>query len=177
MAYNIGIDMLALGQEDRNTLMKGVVIRRFPPGGSLNKEQLEIALTSDLEAIQKRVPSFSMEEYVGVDGATFYSDMVDSGLLAEAEDGENPPIISVTDDGNALIEGMDEDMEWTLEMVPMSTRGIFDRLKVMPDTVISLTPEEFEEECLGEGKQVVVDDSLGVKDKEEEEDGEKEEDK
>jgi hypothetical protein len=124
--------MTVLRAEDRNTLMKGMVLRRFPAGKPLTRSQLDVGIEQDLIEITRRFSTFDFESYVGCDLDTFYTGMVIAVLISQRDvDGKTLyERGSLADDFDA---GLSPDMEWMVETLPMSTRGIFDELKSRPD--------------------------------------------
>ena len=157
---NIGIELLKLDTHERNTLMKGLVLRRILPGHSLNRDQLGVAIEADFEEIKRTYSAFDPIAYFGGDMKDIYNGLLAGGTLSERPDPQGGP--AMVDRGQFaqhFLDGLDDDMEWLIEMTPMSLRGFFDDLKTKPDKVdeIVLTNEEFDETHSGGKRRVIVD--------------------
>jgi len=140
----LGVEMTFLRLEERIILMQGMILRRLRPEAPLNRSQLDVAIGQDIVEIIKRFTQFKFEAYVGCNIDSFYELMVTSKIIKHSNvDGlelyERGPM-SENFDNN-----LTEDMEWFIEELPMSTRGLFDQLKQTPDRGITMDVEEFME--------------------------------
>lgn len=162
MALNIGVEFLSLSSDDRITLMKGLFLRRFELRDVLTKDQLTTAIEADIGAIREKFASFDPEEFLGMDIPTFYSSLLAGMTLNERDNPDNPddPLVERGQFADAFESRLSENMEFLIEMTPMSTRGFFDRLKSKPDKTrtVYLSPEELME-AEKDGKRTIVDDS------------------
>ena len=96
----------------------------------------------DIIEIRKRFAQFNFEAYVGCNIDSFYELMATSTIInRRSVDGlelyERGPM-SESFDNN-----LTEDMEWFIDELPMSTRGLFDQLKQAPDRGVTMDVEEF----------------------------------
>jgi hypothetical protein len=157
----LGVEMTVLRSDDRNTLMKGMVLRRL--ASPLTKTQLDVALDHDIFEIRRRFSTFEFENYVGVDLDTFYNVMTVASLINQRGTGDD----ALYERGSLADEfdtNLSEDMEWMIDGLPMSTRGFFDKLKSKPEREVTVDAREFFDESVKKKKRIVVDDAKKGKD-------------
>lgn len=128
--------MTVLRLEDRKTLMRGMALRRLRR--TLTEEQLGVGIGEDFNAICKQFRTFDFEAYIGVDFETFIGEMIQDDLVVKTvkppgQEGQDEvteygPGPKVSDFDAAL----SEDMEWFIDDLPMSTRGLFDNMLNTP---------------------------------------------
>lgn len=124
--------MTVLRPTDRNTLMKGMVLRRLRPGAPLTREQLDVGIGQDIIEIKKRFSTFDFESYVDCTLNDFYNAMEAAMLVSTRAVDDDETLYergSLADDFDS---NLSEDMEWFIDELPMSTRGFFDKLKQDP---------------------------------------------
>lgn len=167
----IAVDLLALSVEDKTDLVKALVLRRLFHGEPLTRDQLEIAMKADFYTIAEIVPDFDPERFAGMDTLTLYKSMVAGQLITERNaPGVSPqPATVPADDEKILVErgpradewmaAKGDEFEWLVYQTPMSTRGIFDNLKVKPgkERTIEVTFDEFRKTHEGSKKDVIFD--------------------
>lgn len=158
----LGIDMTYLGSDDRISLMKGTILRRLPADTALSKEQLETAIECDMATIKDKWSAFDYKEYIGMDMPTLYNNMLIGDLINErVHPSESAPVVERGSRADSFLSELPSSLQELIEYMPMSTRGMFDNLRVRPQSgkEITLTPEQFDE-IHGKGdKKVLVDDS------------------
>jgi hypothetical protein len=158
----LGIDMTYLAGDDRVNLIKGTILRRLPEHTALSKEQLETAVECDMATIKDKWSSFDYKDYIGMDMPTLYNNMLLGSLINERKHpSENAPIVERGARAEEFLSGLGSNLQDLIEFMPMSTRGMFDNLRVRPQSgkEITLTSEQFNEMHKDGKKRVLVDDS------------------
>lgn len=172
MGNQLGVDMTYLRPHERETLMRGMALRRLRR--TLTETQLGVGIGEDFNAISKKFHTFDFEKYTGEDFETFVGRMIDDGLVVktvtpgepkETPEGEKEEAEDKVEYGpGPKVEEFDnslsDDMEWFIDRLPMSTRGMFDNLVNTPtrkETVdindfIAAHDNRVVEDTRGEGK-------------------------
>lgn len=116
--------------------MRGMALRRLRK--KLNQTQLGVGIGEDFNAICKQFRTFDFEEYTGVDFETFIEKMIDDGLVTkevkppESEEAEETVEYGPGPKIPDFDASLSEDMEWFIDELPMSTRGLFDNMLNTP---------------------------------------------
>lgn len=158
----LAIDMTYLASDDRVRVIKGTILRRLPEGTALSKEQLETAVECDMDAIKQKWSGFDHNEYVGMDVPTLYKSMLIGMLINERiHASESVPVVERGSQADDFLKSLPDDLQIMIEFMPMSTRGLFDNLRVRPQNgkTIRLSAEEFNEAHRDGDKKVIIDDS------------------
>jgi len=148
MKKRLGVEMTVLGEDDRNSLMRGMFLRRLVEDAPLTEHQLQTAIVQDMVEIQRRFSTFDFTNYVDIGVEEFVQAMVADQILdcreGKAEGEEDPP--KIYERGSKATEfedGLTEKMTWMIEDLPMSTRGVFDSLKSRPTRKETMSPQEY----------------------------------
>jgi hypothetical protein len=150
---NLGVEMTVLTMEDRTILMKGMILRRLAAGCPLDREQLDVGIEQDFIEIQKRFSTFDFETYVGCDLDAFYNAMT-SAMLIEQRDADGKTLYERGQLADEFVLSLSEDMDWMVDALPMSTRGLFDNLRQNPTREVVM---DINDVLNGEDKRVVED--------------------
>lgn len=157
----LGVEMTILSSGDRTNLMKGMILRRFNEGRPLIQNQLDTALEQDFIELKKRFRTFDFESYTGTDLPKFITSMT-VGMLINQRDHDGKRLYERGSMADEFIRGLSEDMNYMIEDLPMSIRGVFDDLKSEPEKSITVTVDEFMNAHGKDGKQAVEDDRWKV---------------
>ena len=162
MSRQLGVEMTVLRASERETLMRGMILRRLRR--TLTEVQLGVGLGEDLVEIHKRFNTFDFETYIGVKFEPFLEAMIADGLVtkelkpaekegeeAQTEYGPGPGIPTFD-------AALANDMEWFIDELPMSTRGLFDNLLQNPSRKIMVSADDLVEDH-NDGKNRIVEDT------------------
>lgn len=153
---NLGVEMTVLRPDGRNTLMKGMILRRLVSGNPLTKDQLDVGIAQDIIEITRRFPTFDFESYVGCDLDSFYTGMTAAMLINQRVVGER----TLYERGalaNEFVTNLSDEMDWMVDSLPMSTRGFFDELKQNPDRQVVVNVNDVIEDHNSGKKRIVTD--------------------
>jgi len=145
MKNKLGVEMTVLSSDNRTKLMKGMVLRRLTSGRPLIKHQLDTAIEQDITEITKRFRTFNFESYTGIDLDAFYTAMT-VAMLIDQRNGDKEMVYERGRLADEFITNLTEELEWMVESLPMSTRGVFDNLKSQPSRKVTMSPEEYHEQ-------------------------------
>lgn len=166
MARTLGVEMTLLRPSERETLMRGMILRRLRIR-ELTETQVGVGLGEDINEIRAKWGQFDFETYTGLKFEPFLGRMIDDGLvtkeLKEAElDGEKDETLYGPGDKIADFDAsLTEDMEWFIDDLPMSSRGMFDNM--LNDPTREKTVKEGEKlEIDADGNHRVVEDSRDI---------------
>jgi len=141
---NLGGRLIAMPYAQRIDLMKAIVFRRLDEGIKITRPQLELGLRYDDEEIKKYVGGWDATDYLGMPFFEFFAKhMVEAGLVKETPvEGKKYSAVEQTQAGRDWLKTLDDDFTWFVEIMPMSTRGLFDNYRDEPENTINMTPEE-----------------------------------
>lgn len=142
--------------------MKGMVLRRLIPGRPLTKSQLDVGIEQDIFEIQRRFSTFEFESFVGCELHVFYDCMVVGQLIEQRPGNNGKPLFDRGSFADEFDRDLSPDMEWMVESLPMSTRGIFDNLKSKPDRSVTISASDIAEDHKTGKKQIIIDHSNPV---------------
>ena len=166
MSRRLGVEMTFLRPNEREVLMRGLVLRRLRVR-ELTELQVGVGLGEDINAIRAKWSQFDFETYTGLKFESFLNSMIGDKLVTKAikaaeRDGESDE--TLYGPGEAIPDfdaALSDDMEWFIDDLPMSTRGLFDNL--LNDPTRKKTIEAGEHiEVDAEGKQRVVEDTRDI---------------
>jgi len=159
MSNRLGVEMTVLRPKDRTSLMKGMVLRRLVAGKPLTKSQLDVGIEQDVFEIQKRFKTFEFESYVGCELDVFYDSMTVGQLINHRTGNDGKTLYERGSFADDFDKGLSPDMEWMVESLPMSTRGLFDKLKSKPDRSVTVRASDVADDHKTGKKQIIVDHS------------------
>jgi len=158
MTNQLGVEMTYLTDDDRNLLMKGMILRRLAAGCPLTRSQLDVGIEQDIIEVQRRFSTFEFEAYVGCDLDSFYTGMT-AAMLINQRDVDGTTLYERGSLADEFDKGLSDDMEWMVESLPMSTRGFYDELKSRPDREVTVNIEDVIDDHNSGKKRMVVDHS------------------
>jgi len=166
MDRRLGVEMTLLRPHERETLMRGMVLRRLRIR-TLTETQVGVGLGEDINKIREKWGQFDFETYTGEKFEPFLARMITDDLVTKAiktaeKDGEKDepeygPGVKITEFDAALTD----DMEWFIDDLPMSTRGLFDNLLNDPSREKVVEAGE-KLEVSDDGSQRIVEDSRKI---------------
>lgn len=159
MSKQLGVEMTVLRAEDRNALMKGMILRRLVAGNPLTKDQLDVGIGQDIIEIKKRFSAFEFETYVGCDLDSFYTGMTAAQLINQRTGNGGSALFERGRLADEFSEALSDDMDWMVDLLPMSTRGFFDDLKVQPEREVIMDVQDVLNDHATGKKRMVVDHS------------------
>jgi hypothetical protein len=133
MTRRLGVEMTLLRPNDRETLMRGMILRRLRVR-ELTETQVGVGLGEDINEIRGKWGQFDFESYTGLKFEPFLGRMISDDLVTKdtkkaERDGEKDE--TVYGPGPAIPQfdaALTDDMEWFIDDLPMSTRGLFDNM-------------------------------------------------
>jgi hypothetical protein len=161
----LGVEMTVLRHEDRRILMRGMILRRLRLR-ELNLIQVGVGFGEDINEIRKKFSTFDFEAYTGLQFQPFLEEMISDALVTKEfkeieakgdqearEDVIYGPGKKIPDFESALTE----DMEWFIDDLPMSTRGLFDNMLNDPSRKVTVNIDDVIRADGKEGERIVED--------------------
>ena len=142
MKEQLGVEMTVLRSHERKTLMRGMVMRRLRR--PLTEVQLGVGIGEDLIEIRKRFSTFDFETYTGLKFDPFLEEMISDEIVTKVErpaekDDEDDQTEYGPGPGLPAFDGaLTDDMDWFVDALPMSTRGLFDNLLQDPSRKVTV---------------------------------------
>lgn len=173
MDGKLGVEMTSLRPSERKMLMQGMFLRRLPEAKEFTRNQVFVGIAQDLLEIRKRFSVFKFDTYVRTDADEFFNEMISTGLVNKRVEASKPDESEMVKekifftrgpDANVFEESFEGDLEWLLDTLPMSTRGMFDMLKVDPEREVTMTVQEFLDKHTGEDKKVIKNEQFNKSD-------------
>lgn len=171
---NLGVEMTILSPDDRKILMRGMILRRLRLR-ELDEVQVGVGLGEDINEIRKKFTNFDFETYTGQKFEPFLLDMIDEGLVTkevktvERKEKTEMPVYGPGPKITEFDAALTEDMDWFIDELPMSTRGLFDNMLNDPEREVEVDADEFfdrleekGEEGKTENKQRMVEDTREI---------------
>jgi len=161
----LGVEMTVLRHEDRRILMMGMILRRLRLR-KLSLVQVGVGFGEDINEIRKRFNTFDFETYTGLKFEPFLEDMISDNLITkelkkvEAVDGQEAKEETTYGPGEkipAFEASLTEDMEWFIDDLPMSTRGLFDNMLNDPSREVTVNINDVIHADGAEGERIVED--------------------
>lgn len=158
----LGVDLLCLDSDERILWLKGIVLRRLISGVVLSQDQLDLGLEHDFAEIKRRWSSFDVEAYTGLNHDAMHRVILASGLVkAWDHQTEARLCLERTDLADGFESSLPDRVANTLNLTPISMRGLFDNLRDRPTSKPVVVSEEEYANLAGEkGKHIVVDKNL-----------------
>jgi hypothetical protein len=139
--------MTVIRPGERKTLMRGMVLRRLRLR-NLTEVQVGVGIGEDLVEIRKRFSTFDFETYAGLKFEPFLEEMITDDLVvkgvkkAERDDEPDEPEYGPGPKIPDFDAALTDDMEWFIDELPMSTRGLFDNLVQDPSRKVTIAVNE-----------------------------------
>ena len=143
----LGVEMTVLRPHERKTLMRGMVLRRLRMR-KLTEVQVGVGIGEDLVEIRKRFNTFDFETYAGLKFEPFLEEMISDDLvvkgtkIAERDDEDDEPEYGPGPKIPDFDAALTEDMDWFIDELPMSTRGLFDNLIQDPSRKVTVNVDD-----------------------------------
>lgn len=166
MAKTLGVEMTLLRPHERETLMRGMVLRRLRLR-QLTETQVGVGLGEDINEIRAKWGQFDFETYTGMKFEPFLGRMIDDGLVTkdtkeiEKSGEKEEPLYGPGPNIPQFDAALTDDMEWFIDDLPMSTRGLFDNMLNDPTREVTVRDGE-KIEIDGDGNQRVVEDTRDI---------------
>ncbi|MGD9727494.1 MAG: hypothetical protein AB7L09_03115 [Nitrospira sp.] len=166
MSRTLGVEMTILRPHERETLMRGMILRRLRHR-TMTVTQVGVGLGEDINEIRAKWGQFDFETYTGLKFEPFLGRMIDDGLVTKEiktaqRDGEKDE--ELYGPGTEIPQfdaSLSDDMEWFIDDLPMSTRGLFDNMLNDPSRAVTVESGE-KLEVDADGNQRVVEDTREI---------------